>query len=136
MMKNLIFILVLFLSTGNFIKAQCLCGTTASENRWDSIGFKINDEPVKKYSCGYQLTVKTTAKITFVSGGYLCIDKKECKAKISMKLFNGSTLVQSFENFAFTETVTFPSAGNYKMVFSAQCGKNKCKTCTYYFKVL
>lgn len=135
-MKNLIIILVLFLTSGNFIKAQCLCGSTATESRWDSIGFRINDDPVKKYSCGYQLTVKTTAKITFVSGGYLCIDKKGCKAKISMKMFNGSVGVQSFDDFQFTETLTFPGPGNYRMVFSAKCGKNTCKTCTYYFKVL
>ena len=65
--------MLLFFAFGNYSNAQCLCGTTASESRWDGIGFRINDDPINKYSCGYQLTVKTTAKITFVSGGYLCI---------------------------------------------------------------
>lgn len=135
-MKKLLFIITLFLVFGNHISAQCLCGTIPSESRWDGIGFRINDEPLKKYACGYQLTVKTTAKITFVSGGYLCIDKKDCKAQISAKLMNGTSVVQNFSNFTFTETIQFPSNGNFKLVLSAKCGKMTCKTCTYYFKVL
>lgn len=135
-MKNLLFILLLILPFGNNIKAQCLCGTTASESRWDGIGFKINDGPVKKYTCGYQFTVKTTAKIKFVSGGYLCIDIKGCKANIDAQILNGTTVIQNFNPFTFTETIQFPTAGNYKLVLSAKCGRNVCKTCTYYFKVL
>lgn len=136
MMKKIIIIMLLFFAFGNYSNAQCLCGTTASESRWDGIGFRINDDPINKYSCGYQLTVKTTAKITFVSGGYLCIDKAGCKAQISAKLMNGSTVVQNFTPFNFTEVLQFPSSGSYKLVLSAKCGKNTCKTCTYYFKVL
>jgi hypothetical protein len=137
-MKKIIFSIIATIVFTASIQAQCKCGTTTTESRWDGIGFRIGDGELKKYKCGYQFTVKTTQAIKFASGGYLCIgDAATCTATYSGSVYRGTVRQRLITPFDFTsEVIQFPTPGSYKLVLEASCNKTKCNQCVYYFTVL
>jgi hypothetical protein len=135
-MKKLFLTTICLIAIITFTNAQCKCGATPTESRWDGIAFRIGDGELKKYKCGYQLTIKTTQLVKFQSGQYNCIGTEDCKATYSALLYRGSTIVTRFATFNFaSEVVQFATPGSYKLVLEASCNKTKCNQCTYYFTV-
>jgi hypothetical protein len=136
-MKKTILTTICLIAIFTFTNAQCKCGETPTESRWDGIGFRIGDGELKKYKCGYQFSLKTTQVVKFQSGQYNCIgETADCKATYSALLYRGTAIVTRFATFDFSsEIVQFATPGSYKLVLEASCNKTKCNQCIYYFTV-
>jgi len=102
---------------------KCNCNNSTTDGGWDGIGFYVGEQPLQKYSCGYQFTVKTYEKIKFVSGGYNCVSTASdlsCKSVIKGIFYKDTSVVRTINPFNFlSEVLEFATPGNYRLELTA-----------------
>jgi hypothetical protein len=130
-----IFLSALFSATLVAGYTQCKCANTPTENRWGQVDLQLNRTgPVRKVSCGFQLSATCRDTVWVRGGAYSCVGT--CTATYRARLTRGSTLVRTYEPFNFTTSfISFPTAGSYKLEILPMCNNELCKTCSFFFTV-